>query len=132
MAGHLNEGAEKFDDVLWADAELVSIKTDYDCIIVKILDSNGTIQKLRCNGYIGYESIGFWDEMIISTAKILKSHKLIDNCLNSIRERYENVPPASGNKYRNMNNWKVVQIIFIDNHEINIVAADISVSVKLR
>lgn len=128
MTGRLIEGAEKINQVLWADAELESVEATYDTLKIKLQESNGQMTIVSCLGYIGYENIGFWDELVIATATMHKSHELIDRSLRSIQNRLGKSIPDSGCNQRNSKIWNLLQIQFIDGSELNVVTAGISIT----
>lgn len=127
MTSRLIKEREKFNQVLWADAELASIDITYDCLRIKLQESSGQMKLVSCLGYIGYESLGFWDEIVIAKAALHSSHELIDRCINSIQKRLGKPIPDSGCSYRNNKVWSLLQIQFIDGNELNVVMAEISV-----
>lgn len=127
MTGHLIKDAENINQVQWADAELESIDIFYDCLTIKLQESTGQMKLVSCLGYIGYEGIGFWDEIVIANATMHSSHELIDRSVHSIRKRLGESMPDSGCDYRNGRVWNLLQIQFIDGSEINVVTAGVSV-----
>ena len=127
MTGHLIKGAENINQVLWADAELESINITYDCLSIKLQESNGQMKLISCFGYINYESIGVWDEIVIAKATIHSSHELIDKNINSINKRLGDSMPDSGCNDRNNRFWNLLQIRFIDDSELNIIMDRVSV-----
>jgi hypothetical protein len=127
MTGHLNKDFEDFNQILWPDAELELISIDYDKFSLKILQSNGHRNFVHCTGYIGYEHIGIWDEIVIDNAIVYDKHELIDRCKNSIKKRVGNNIPDSGSSYRNKKYWCVLSIKFIDGSELNIASAGINI-----
>ena len=130
MTGHLIKGAENINQVLWADAELESIDITYDCLTIKIQEPNGQMKLISCFGYIGYESIGFWDEIVIAKATMHSSHELINKNIKSINRRLGESMPDSGCDDRNNRAWNLLQIEFIDGSELNVIMVRVSVTAK--
>lgn len=122
------EGFDEISQVLWADAELESVEITYDCVAIEILEPNGKMTLVRCLGYVGYESIGVWDEMIIEKALIHESHEIIDRRLTAIRNKLGEHPPNTGCDYRNKGTWNLLRIVFIDGGELNVVTAKLSLT----
>lgn len=128
MTGHLIKEAENINQILWADAELASVEISYDCVTLKLQESTGQIKLVCCSGYIGYEAVGLWDEVVISRATLYPTHELIDRSVKSMIKRLGEPLPDSGCVYRNRREWNLLQIQFIDGSDINVVTAGISVN----
>ncbi|MEH6444798.1 MAG: hypothetical protein V7784_12955 [Oceanospirillaceae bacterium] len=126
MTGHFESNMNQINTVLWADAEFDDLKIDYDSVKIRIEESNGLTKLITCHGYIGFESIGLWDEIVISSATMHKKHELIDRSKSAISMRLGNID--SGSNARNIREWGMLQITFIDGAELNIVMTQISVS----
>jgi hypothetical protein len=129
-AGRFEHFKQEINKVLWPDSELYSIHIDYDNVTVSVEDSLGELRKIVCQGYIGYEALGHWDESVIGGARIFHQHELIDKCTNKIKSSKDNkgnLALNTGNKYRNQGEWYLFQITLIDGHEISIITADIVV-----
>jgi len=127
MSGLFDSNVEQINSVLWPDAELEALQIGYDFINIKVEESNGLVRIIRCEGYIGFEGVGFWDEIVISEATMLKKHELIDRCLSSISNRLGGSAVDSGSIARNLRDWGLFQIKFIDGTELNIVMSKILV-----
>ena len=61
MTGLSKNVIKTLNKVLSADAELESINVDYDSLTMQITESTGTRKQIICDGYIGYDAIGFWN-----------------------------------------------------------------------
>lgn len=67
----------------WPDASVSGMSCDYEALCLRIQESGSpdqAIRKLRCYGYIGFQMVGFWDEVVIHDARIHKSHEFIAQC----------------------------------------------------
>lgn len=126
MTGHFENNVNQINAVLWADAEFDDLQIDYDSVKIRIEESNGLTKLITCSGYIGYESIGLWDEIVISKATMHQKHELIDRSTSAIRKRLGDID--SGSDARNTREWGMLQITFIDGAELNIVMTQVSVS----
>lgn len=115
MNGHSNESLES---VLWADSTVEEISIDYDAVNILVSESSGIRKTIICEGYIGYQVIGFWDELIVESGSVVFDHPFIVHCLESIHARYKNLLPPTGNITRNKCIWRALQIILIDGTEI--------------
>jgi len=129
MTGHFDDNVDQINKVLWSDAELESLEIDYDSVKIRIEESNGLSKVIKCHGYIGFEGIGLWDEIVIDTATMLREHDLIDRSLSSISNRHGENATDSGSLARNLRDWSLLQIRFIDDSEVNVVMTQVSVEV---
>lgn len=118
MTGH----SEDLQDVLWADAELTSIRVDYDEVVVLLTESTGRVRRVRCRGYIAYQAVGFWDEMVVESGGLQIDHELLSLAQWSIRQRLGDPVPDSGQLERNRRLWKALVIRLSDGLEVVVVA----------
>src|SRR6266853_1673435 len=81
--------------ILWADASLERIDAGYEEFIIRIREDTDSTKLLRCLGYIGFQIVGFWDEVIIETATLHSNHPFIADC-----ERRLEALPESGSTIR--------------------------------
>jgi hypothetical protein len=109
-------------DVLWADASIESLSADYDAVVLRIKESTGTQRVVRCEGYIGYALCGFWDEVIVSRARLLDTHPAIDSALESLSDRFGSHFGDSGNALRNTRNWRALVVELSDGASLEIAA----------
>jgi len=127
MNSLLSKNIEQLNKVVWTDAEFNICEIHYDFIKIKITESNGVSKNIICRGYIGFEGIGIWDEVVINKAIICNNHSLIDRSLNLIKKRFNQKIPDSGSDARNLQEWSMLQISFIDGSDLKIVIASIFV-----
>jgi hypothetical protein len=79
------------DRILWADSDLEKVEVTYDDVALHLREDVGGRKLLRCLGHIGFQMVGFWDEMIVEKAAIFADHSFIADC-----ERGLERLPASG------------------------------------
>ena len=108
MTDHSDNGI-KGDIILWADASLESIQADYEEFAIRVREDTGGIKLLRCIGYIGFQMVGFWDEMIIETATLHSQHPFLAEC-----ERRLKQSPQGGSKTRTATGNRLLEITLID------------------
>ncbi len=111
-------------NVSWPDAELKRIVVDYDSLELELRESSGARRTIRAEGYIGYDAIGVWDEMVIEQAELFDSHAAIDRCVGTIAHRLGSTFPDSGSRARNARSWRALLIHFADGCVLTIVAAE--------
>jgi hypothetical protein len=109
-------------DVLWPDASIESVTADYDAIVLRLRESTGRQRVVRCEGYIGYALQGFWDEVIVSSARLMDQHPSIDRALQSLQGRLGSALGESGNVLRNTRDWKALIVELLDGASLEIVA----------
>jgi hypothetical protein len=95
--------------VLWPDAELSRIEIDYDDLKLLVREESGAIKRVTCQGYLGYELSGFWDEVIIATAEVTGEGAFLNRCLSGIALRAGSAPLPSGSEARNRE--RVMQLV---------------------
>ena len=129
MTGHFEiiNGAEKLNTIFWADAEFEKIEIDYDCLKITIQEPNGSVKKIWCMGYIGYQQIGYWDEVVIERAEILEQHEFIEQNRLSLKQRQGELLADSGNVPRNRKIWNLLNIEFIDGSNLYVVLSELYV-----
>ena len=106
--------------VLWPDAELCRIEVDYSDLQLVVKESTGLVKQVTCEGYLGYELTGLWDEMIISSAELAKEGPFLDRCLESITRRLGVSPPPSGSEARNRERAMQFTLTFSDGCQLNV------------
>jgi hypothetical protein len=121
MAGH---SRSVISGVLWPDAEIDTISIAYDEVVINLTESSQKKTIVRCKGYIGYITLGFWDDVIVAKAELRTSDDLLDACLHSLRQRYGDELPDSGDPIRNRRTYHILEIQLIDGAVLKIVAAD--------
>jgi len=115
------------NNVLWPDAELQTIKVDYDAVIITIQEATGATRTVRGEGYIGYQMCGFWDEIVLVRAELFDQHPAIDRCTDMLTRRMGSAWHVTGNQARNGRNWKALILHFSDESTFELVAAQFSV-----
>lgn len=113
-------------EILWNDATVDRIDQDFEAVRIKITDSNGVKCEIVCAGYIGISVVGFWDEAIVRSARIVRSHAFIDDSIDAIAKRLGASWVDSGSPSRNTRDWSLLEITLIDELKILVVAADFS------
>ncbi len=108
MTDHSDNGIAG-DTILWADASLESIRADYEEFAIRVREDTGGTKLLRCLGYIGFQMVGFWDEMIIETATLHSRHPFLTEC----ERRLKQLPPG-GAKMRMATGNRLLEITLID------------------
>ena len=119
MTGRSN--AEELARIYWADAEIEDIVIDYDCVALRVLQTDQKIATLRAFGYIGYNAVGFWDEMVIERAEVVDDHPELRACMSSINKRHPT--GDTGSEDRNTRRWFAVLVHLSDGCVIEIFAA---------
>jgi hypothetical protein len=125
MTGHLTRN---INSILWADSEIIEIFIDYDVVRILIRESTGNERVVTCEGYIGYKTVGFWDDMIVRSGTVEHNHQFIIDCLDAIQAKYKDSPPLTGNAIRNKKLWCLLKVELIDSTEIMIVCGNVKVS----
>ena len=113
-------------DVLWKDATLDRIAIDYDTVVFEVVESTGRRVQLTCRGYIGFQWLAVWDEMVIDRATFVRRHELLDSCIRDIHRRFPATIPRSGSPARNKNDFRVLEILLDDGATILVAAAEFS------
>jgi len=108
MTGHSDNGMQG-ETILWADASLESIKAQYEEFTIHVREEVGGTKLLRCLGYIGFQMVGFWDEMIIERATLYSSHPFLAECERRLKQL-----PEGGAKTRTATGNRLPEIILID------------------
>ena len=69
-------------NIRWPDASIRRLYCDYDAFNVEIQERKGNpaVKTLHCCGFLGFQMIGFWDEVIIHDARIHANHDFIAQC----------------------------------------------------
>jgi hypothetical protein len=95
--------------ILWPDTLLEKIELEYDELVIHVREESGRSRRVRCLGYIGFQMIGFWDEVIVETATMLAIHPFIEDC----ERRLESLP-ESGSRSRATKGNLLLEVLFID------------------
>jgi hypothetical protein len=126
MSGRFDMGP--LHDVLWPDASIRSISIDYHSVAIHLRESTGRKRVLTCRGYIGYQLVGFWDEVVVERAELNESDPFLSDCLRRIDSVYHNDPPETGDPIRNRRSWNVLLIHLGDGSVLRVAGADFSVN----
>ena len=54
----------------WKDSEFIGMDVDADNLVVRIIESNGSINEIKCEHYIGFEFIGYWGKNIVKNISV--------------------------------------------------------------
>jgi hypothetical protein len=95
--------------IVWPDASLEKIDAEYEEFIIRVQEEVGGRKVVRCLGYIGFQMVGFWDEVIIERAIFHPNHAFTRAC-----ERRLKSLPETGAKTRAATGNKLLEITFID------------------
>jgi len=109
--------------VQWPDATVEGVKLDYDEARIRVRESGGRTVEVVAGGYIGYETIGFWDETIVESASLQSDTDFLRTCLAKVREHNGDPPRESGNADRNLGSFQALEIRLIDGARILCAAA---------
>jgi len=115
--------------VLWADAELGRIEVDYDDLCLIVRESTGSLKRVICEGYLGFELAGFWDEVVIMSAEVVAGGSFLDRCLSSLDRRLGHSPPASGSEARNRERAMQLVLTLDDGCQLNVAMKGLRVEV---
>lgn len=125
MTGHSDE--DELGKICWPDALLEEVAITYDAVLLSVRQSNGVSHTLRAEGYIGYNLVGFWDELIIERAVISDAHPGLSACIESIHSRNGAAFADSGNVERNRRRWFALLLHLCDGCVLEIFPARIYV-----
>jgi hypothetical protein len=70
-------------NIRWPDASIRGVFCDYDNFNVEVQDNDEhdhAAKTLRCLGFLGFQMVGFWDEIIVHDARVYPSHDFIAQC----------------------------------------------------
>ena len=108
MTGHSSNILEG-ETILWPDASLEEMAAGYEEFTIRVREEAGGRKVVRCLGYIGFQMVGFWDELIIEAATVHSNHSFIGEC----ERRLESLP-ESGAKTRAAKGNQLLEITLID------------------
>jgi hypothetical protein len=115
--------SELLGQILWTDASIKDIQIDYEAVTLRIAQDDGKIFTLRAEGYIGYNLVGFWDEMIIERAEVVEKHAGLAACVDTVRRRHGASWPDTGSEARNSRRFFALLVHLIDGCVLEIFAA---------
>jgi hypothetical protein len=120
-------------DVFWHDAALKSFEFDFGGVTFFIVEPTGEWVKVRANGQIGLEVIGYWPESEhIFRAEIVQDHPFAARCWTAIQEHYRGTgtprPPELGyNAARDEQTWQTLVLTMDDAPQVICAAHDFDV-----
>ena len=114
---------EELAKIYWSDAQLEDVAIDYESVSLRIRQTDRKIVTLRAAGYIGYQVVGFWDEMVIERVEVVEDHPGLRACVDSIKKRYKAEWPETGSDARNSQRWFALLVHLIDGCVLEIYAA---------
>lgn len=129
MAG-LSKARDAFNCILWPDAEIIGVNIGYGDLCLTIRESTGTEKKVVCAGYVGYELVGFWDEVVIVSAELSLRGVFLDRCMSSITQRLGTDLPLSGSEARNCDQGMQLVVSLDDGCQLNVAMKDLLVEQK--
>lgn len=99
----------------WGNSKFVGMDVDADNLVVRILDSDGSIHKIKCEHYIGFEFIGYWGKTIIKNVTVSLMSEFTSLIHDKIKLNHPN--ELYTDKYRNIDDtWYEVNVEFTDNN----------------
>jgi len=114
-------------EICWPDAELQCVTVDYDAVVLRVRESAGSVRTLRAEGHIGYNLVGFWDEVVIDRAELSDNHPGLDACVERIQRRLGANWLDSGNVARNGRRWFALLLHLSDGAVLEVFAARLQV-----
>ena len=111
---HIVEAKQVLSRVLWPDAHVDRLVIDFDDFKILLKPDAGQRLWLVCGGYVGYEVIGFWDEVIVESISVSDTGAFLDRCAARLTERLGDLPVASGSPARNARHLMQLDVKFID------------------
>lgn len=109
-----------YSNVLWKDAELLGVTVDYENFSLTLRESTGQIRRVVCEGYIGYEALGVWDEIVVAEAHLDVVGPLLSRCIESLERRLGATPLPSGSEARNGTAAMELTIVLSDGCEVRV------------
>ena len=116
----LSSATTAFHNVLWTDAELLGVKVDYENLSLTLRESTGQVCRVICEGYIGYEALGVWDEIVVAEARLDAAGPLLVRCNEALERRLGNTRLLSGSEARNGATAFELTIVLSDGCEIRV------------
>jgi hypothetical protein len=114
-------------DIRWADAQLSGVVASYERCEFEITETSGRRVRVVAAGHIGFQLIGFWDEIVIESADIVPAHPFAERCLQSISERLGEPAPSSGSPERNAGDFSTLVVSLSDGAVLLCTAAEFHV-----
>lgn len=119
---------EKINNSGWADWSLNKLEIDYDRVLIRVSDDTEGIVAICCRDYIGFSSIGHWDESVIEDITVETKGNLIDESLHTVKKLYGENPLLGGGVKKIDDIWYQVNIKLIDGNVIKVACKRIEVA----
>jgi hypothetical protein len=116
----LSRAASACRDVLWADAELICVAIDYGDLSLTLRESTGRVRRVVCEGYIGYEMVGTWDEIVVTEAHLESVSPFLTRCIDELERRLGAHRLPSGSAARNTRMAMQLTIVLSDGCEVHV------------
>lgn len=116
----LSRATTSYRNVLWADAELLGVTADYDSLSLTLRESTGEVRRIVCEGCIGYEAIGVWDEIVVAEARLNVGGPFLTRCIEELERRLGATRPPSGSQARNGRTTMELTVVLSDGCEIRV------------
>lgn len=116
----LSSATAAFRSVLWADAELLAVAVDYESLSLTLRESTGRVRRVVCEGYIGYEALGFWDEIVVAEAQLSATGSFLTRCIEALDRRLGNSRLPTGSDARNGTAAMELTIVLSDGCEMHV------------
>lgn len=125
----MNNIIDKINNSGWADWYLDKFEIDFERVLVTISAEPyaGTIT-ICCNDYIGFSSIGHWDESVIEDIKVESHGNLIDESLQVVKSIYGESPLPGGGVKKIDDKWYQVNIKLIDGNIIKVACKNLNIN----
>ena len=109
----------------WADACIETVLVEYDSVRLTVADDGHRNRQVSCDGLVGLELVGFWDEMIIESVRLCDDGDLLRRSQALIDSRRRS--PA-GNVARNAAACFQLDVALIDGCTLRVAAKELRVS----
>jgi hypothetical protein len=116
----LSSSTTAYHNVLWADAELLGIVANYENLSLTLRESTGQVRRIVCEGYLGYEALGVWDEVVVAHARLSAEGSFLTRCIASIERRLGPTRLPSGSEARNGSTTMELTIVLSDGCEVRV------------
>ena len=116
----LSRATSAYRRILWADAELLDIAIDYENLSLTLRESTGKINRVVCEGYIGYEMVGMWDEVVVAHARLETVGPFLTRCVEELERRLGDNRLPSGSAARNLAMAMQLTIVLSDGGEVHV------------
>jgi hypothetical protein len=93
---------------------------DYEDVSLTIRESNGQVRRIICEGYIGYEALGVWDEIIVMETRLNTVGPLLTQCIKELERRHSASRGPSGSGARNGGTAMELTVVLSDGCEVRV------------